>query len=318
MIPSHEHNNEKVAITTGASHTGDARCEGATMESIPTTEVSMSNIDEQMVLAHFIVSDDVERSRRFYTEVLGGKTVISSEAGDEVTYVALANSWIIINVGGGPTYDKPTVTLQTPPDPDRVSSFLNIRVADIEAVYAEWSARGAHFLTPPKQHETEIRCYIRDPDGYIIEVGQTTLAKRVASTNIRARVSHSELAAASSTSTRTDVASCGSYEIAWKASASARTAHAPGLDDERARTAATPRARYDSNRPDQGRVLASGSGGASMFAHPMGGRTFAGLLYHCCTVVTHTQKPVTRRTGKQRGRHLLVKWGSGVRVPAST
>ena len=113
----------------------------------------MSTIDEQMVLAHFIVSDDVERSRRFYTEVLGGKTVISSEAGDEVTYVALANSWIIINVGGGPTDDKPTVTLETLPDPDRVSSFLNIRVADIHAVYAEWSARGAQFLTPPKQHD---------------------------------------------------------------------------------------------------------------------------------------------------------------------
>ena len=135
----------------------------------------MSNIAEQMVVAHFIVSDDVERSRRFYTDVLGGKSVISGEAGDEGTYVALANTWIIINVGGGPTDDKPTVTLETPPDPDRVSSFLNIRVADIQAVYDEWSARGAEFLTPPKQHETEIRCYIRDPDGYIIEVGQTTL-----------------------------------------------------------------------------------------------------------------------------------------------
>ena len=50
----------------------------------------MSNIDEQMVVAHFIVSDDVERSRRFYTDVLGGKTVIGGEAGDQVTYVALA------------------------------------------------------------------------------------------------------------------------------------------------------------------------------------------------------------------------------------
>src|SRR5271167_1145323 len=56
----------------------------------------------------------------------------------------------------------------------RVSSFLNIRVKDISAVYAEWSARGAQFLTPPKQHQYEIRCYIRDPDGHLIEVGQTT------------------------------------------------------------------------------------------------------------------------------------------------
>jgi predicted enzyme related to lactoylglutathione lyase len=126
----------------------------------------------EIALAHFIVSDDVERSRRFYSEVLGGTTVRSGEP----TYVALANSSIIINVGGGPTDDKPAVTLQTPPDPDLASSFLNIRVSDIQAVYAEWSARGAEFLTPPKQHKTELRCYMRDPDGYLIEVGQTTLA----------------------------------------------------------------------------------------------------------------------------------------------
>ncbi len=125
---------------------------------------------EGIVLTHFIVSDDVERSRRFYTEVLGGRVVFSGEP----TYVELSNSWIIINVGGGPTDDKPAVTLQTPRDLDRVSSFLNIRVKDIEAVYAEWSARGAQFLTPPKQHQYEIRCYIRDPDGHLIEVGQTT------------------------------------------------------------------------------------------------------------------------------------------------
>ena len=116
---------------------------------------------ERMVVCYFIVSDDVERSRRFYTEVLGGRVVF----GPEPTNVALANSFIIINGGGGPTDDKPTVTLETPTDPDRVSSFLNIRVADIRAVYAEWSAKGAQFLTPPKQHQYEIRCYIRDPDG---------------------------------------------------------------------------------------------------------------------------------------------------------
>ena len=133
------------------------------MAELPAPETGIA-------LTHFIVSDDVERSRRFYTEVLGGETVREGQP----TFVALANSWIIINVGGGPTDDKPAVTLETPPDPDRVSSFLNIRVADIESVYAEWSARGAEFLTPPKQHASEIRCYIRDPDGHLIEVGQTT------------------------------------------------------------------------------------------------------------------------------------------------
>jgi catechol 2,3-dioxygenase-like lactoylglutathione lyase family enzyme len=124
-----------------------------------------------MVLCHFIVSDDVERSLRFYTDVLGGRLIFSS---GDLRNVALANTNIVINLGGGPTDDKPAVTLETPPDPDRVSSFLNIRVTDIQAVYAEWSARGAQFLTPPKQHKYEIRCYLRDPDGHLIEVGQTT------------------------------------------------------------------------------------------------------------------------------------------------
>ena len=128
---------------------------------------------EGIVLTHFVVSDDVERSRRFYTEVLGGETVRAGEP----SFVALANGWIIINVGGGPTDDKPTVTLEPPRDPDRVSSFLNIRVADINAVYEQWRARGAEFLTPPTDRGVELRCYVRDPDGHLIEVGQTTTAR---------------------------------------------------------------------------------------------------------------------------------------------
>jgi catechol 2,3-dioxygenase-like lactoylglutathione lyase family enzyme len=95
--------------------------------------------------------------------------------------VALANGWITINVGGGPTADKPTVTLDTPSDPDRVSSFLNIRVADIQRAYRQWSARGAEFLTEPIDRGVEIRCYMRDPDGHLIEVGQVTVALQGAS-----------------------------------------------------------------------------------------------------------------------------------------
>jgi catechol 2,3-dioxygenase-like lactoylglutathione lyase family enzyme len=78
-----------------------------------------------IVLAHFIVSDDVERSQRFYTEVLGGRLAFSGPGG--LTYVALANTWIIINVGGGPTDDKPTVVLETPRDPDRVNDWEPVR-----------------------------------------------------------------------------------------------------------------------------------------------------------------------------------------------
>lgn len=59
--------------------------------------------------------------------------------------------------------------LETPPNLERTSAFLNLRVADVHALYELWSGRGAEFLTPPKQHQTEIRCYIRDPDGHLIE-----------------------------------------------------------------------------------------------------------------------------------------------------
>ena len=66
------------------------------------------------------------------------------------------------------------VSLSTPTDPERTSGFLNVRVADIARVYQEWSAKGAEFLTEPKDHGREIRAYLRDPDGHLIEVGQVT------------------------------------------------------------------------------------------------------------------------------------------------
>ncbi len=123
---------------------------------------------ERIFLGHFIVSEDVERSARFYSEVLGGKVVFSGG----VTYVKLSNSWIIINVGGGPTDDKPSVTLETPRDLDRVSSFLNIRVADIHAVYDEWSARGARI--PDATEAASVRDPLLHPrSGRLSDRGRT-------------------------------------------------------------------------------------------------------------------------------------------------
>ena len=124
---------------------------------------------EGILLTHFVVSDDVDRSREFYANVFGGEVAREREP----AIVQLANSWIIINDGGGPTVDKPDVILETPPDPTRTSSFLNVRVADVWAVYEDWRSRGAEFITPPQDLESEIRCYVRDPDGHLIEVGQT-------------------------------------------------------------------------------------------------------------------------------------------------
>jgi len=122
------------------------------------------------VVTHFLVVSDQDRSREFYRSVFGATVLLERDP----VILRLANSWLILNVGGGPTDDKPTVTMAPLADPDTVSIALNVRVADIQAVYHTWRDRGAHFLTPPQDRDGEIRCYLRDPDGYLIEVGQTT------------------------------------------------------------------------------------------------------------------------------------------------
>ena len=123
-------------------------------------------------IAHFLTVADVERSARYYEKVFGAR-ILSLGDGNAPGYLQLANIWMIVNVGGGPTPDKPTVTLSVP-DPDHINSFMNFRVADIQACYELWKSRGAEFITEPIPKYGETRCYIRDPDGYIIEVGQST------------------------------------------------------------------------------------------------------------------------------------------------
>jgi catechol 2,3-dioxygenase-like lactoylglutathione lyase family enzyme len=121
------------------------------------------------VLTHFLVVADQERSREFYRSIFDGKILFERDP----VIMKVANTWLILNEGGGPTDDKPTVTLETPQDPNRTSAFLNVRVGNIQKIYEEWSAKGAKFLTEPKDHGREIRAYVRDPDGHLIEIGQS-------------------------------------------------------------------------------------------------------------------------------------------------
>lgn len=137
-----------------------------------SSEAGFPAPDEGFVATLFLVAENVQRSREFYVDVLGGEAIWEGDEDGWPAFLKLANTWIVINTSGGPTEDKPTVHLAPPSDPDRVSAFMNLRVADINARYAEWSAKGAHFLTPPQDRGYEIRCYMRDPDGHLIEVGQ--------------------------------------------------------------------------------------------------------------------------------------------------
>ena len=126
---------------------------------------------EGISIAHFLTVTDIDRSLNYYEKIFGAR-ILSRGDGNAPGYLQLANIWMILNVGGGPTPDKPTVTLSVP-DPNHINSFMNFRVADIQACYELWKSRGAEFITEPKDKYGETRCYIRDPDGYIIEVGQS-------------------------------------------------------------------------------------------------------------------------------------------------
>ena len=126
--------------------------------------------DEGVLVTLFITVRNVARSRDFYSRVLGGDVVVN----ENPCIVKLSNSWIIMNPGGPPTPDKPGISVVNYEPGDTTSTFLNLRVADIQACYQEWKAKGADFVTPPIDRDAEIRCYMRDPDGYLIEVGQST------------------------------------------------------------------------------------------------------------------------------------------------
>lgn len=145
--------------------------------SVNTVQVEQNSYEmpprDGFTVAHFLTVADIGRSARFYETVFDGRILSSGDSSGAPAYIQIANTWLLVNGGGGPTPDKPTVTLSVP-DPDKINSFMNIRVADIKACYELWRSRGAEFITEPIPKYGEIRCYIRDPDGYIIEVGQST------------------------------------------------------------------------------------------------------------------------------------------------
>src|SRR5258708_16661977 len=135
---------------------------------------------EGISIAQFLTVADIERSARYYEKVFGAR-ILSLGDGNAPGYLQLANIWMILNVGGGPTPDKPTVTVSVP-DPNHINSFMNFRVADIKACYELWKSRGAEFITEPIPKYGETRCYIRDRDGYVIDhraIASVSIYRRV-------------------------------------------------------------------------------------------------------------------------------------------
>lgn len=139
----------------------------------PVPGIDFANLpapNEGILVSLFITVRKVARSRDFYSRVLGGTVAMD----ENPCILKLSNSWIIMNPGGPPTPDKPDISVVDYQPGNTTSMFMNLRVADIHACYEEWKAKGAEFVTPPIERGAEIRCYMRDPDGYLIEVGQST------------------------------------------------------------------------------------------------------------------------------------------------
>jgi catechol 2,3-dioxygenase-like lactoylglutathione lyase family enzyme len=125
---------------------------------------------EGMALTTLLVVSDIERSVRFYREVLGAS--FYREYGGSSAVFSFLESWLLLVTGGGPTDDKPDVTFAPPADSSRVDHEFTIRVPDCRAAYETLRARGAVFLTPPVERGREIRCFFRDPDGHLLEISE--------------------------------------------------------------------------------------------------------------------------------------------------
>jgi catechol 2,3-dioxygenase-like lactoylglutathione lyase family enzyme len=131
------------------------------MESFPTND---------MELTRLLVVSDIERSRDWYTNVLGA--TLYREYGGTSCVLQLLDHWLLLVTGGDPTEDKPTVTFAPPAEPDRVSAEMIFRVADCREAYRILSDRGAGFLAPPVDHGYEVRAFFRDPDGHLFEISE--------------------------------------------------------------------------------------------------------------------------------------------------
>jgi catechol 2,3-dioxygenase-like lactoylglutathione lyase family enzyme len=123
-----------------------------------------------VAVTHILVVTDPARSRDFWIDVLGAE--LYREYGGTSVVLRFVGTWLLLVSAGGPTADKPTVVFQPPSDADLVSHAMTLRVADCRAVYDALRSRGAVFLTPPHDWGTEIRCFLRDPDGHLVEISQ--------------------------------------------------------------------------------------------------------------------------------------------------
>jgi catechol 2,3-dioxygenase-like lactoylglutathione lyase family enzyme len=120
-------------------------------------------------VTQILVVTDTRRSKAFWTRVLGAEVYREYESS---VVLRFSGTWVLLVTGGRPTPDKPQVTFAPPAEPDRVSHAMTLRVDNCSAAYEALKERGAEFLTPPYDWRGEVRCFLRDPDGHLIELSE--------------------------------------------------------------------------------------------------------------------------------------------------
>lgn len=130
----------------------------------------MSFPDSSSELTTILVVSNIKRSKEWYLGVLGAD--LHSEYGGTSLVVKVLSNWLLLVTGGGPSSDKPDVTMAKPKDPNVVDHSFTIRVKNCQKTYKVLKDRGAKFLTPPVDHGTEVRAFFRDPDGHLFEISQ--------------------------------------------------------------------------------------------------------------------------------------------------
>lgn len=115
-----------------------------------------------------IITDDVARLRAFYVDVLG-LPVVGGFPGHEIIFIGVGGTAIEL------------VPREMQPGAGAGWDHLALEVADIDAAYAELTARGVLFHVPPKPFPPaapSVRiAFFKDPDGNVLELVQP-LGKR--------------------------------------------------------------------------------------------------------------------------------------------
>lgn len=127
---------------------------------------------------------DLERLLHFYRDLLGLQQVLDTEIADNSSFdkvvglkgarargvfLQAGNAFIEFWQYSAPQGKPP---IDNRPACDAGLTHMCFDIADVQAAYERLAPAGVPFLSPPQNLGSVITCYIRDPDGNLIELRQ--------------------------------------------------------------------------------------------------------------------------------------------------